>query len=62
MSATKLPDGDYILEDGAAWIEVKCFAVRLYHDGMGLRVSVCTNGQEYDTIKDMYVLDSDVEG
>ena len=62
MSAIELKDGDYILTEGAAWLEVKGFAVRLYHNGDGLRVSVCESGREYDTLGEVFVFDNELEG
>lgn len=51
----KLKDGDYVLTEGAAWIEVKGLAIRIFHDGQGVMISVCPNGQEYDTLNEIYV-------
>ena len=57
----KLKDDDYILEDGAAWFQVEGFAIRIFHTGDGVRVSVCENGKEYDTLGEVFVFDSELE-
>lgn len=41
-----LPDGDYILTEGAAWVEVQGFAVRIRATAEGLSVEVYPSGQE----------------
>ena len=62
MSAIELPDGDYILSEGAAWIEVKGLAIRIFHDGEGVLVSVYRNGHEGDCpLEEMSVGDYDEE-
>lgn len=58
----ELQDGDYVLADGAAWLQVRGFAVRIFHTGDGVRVSVCENGKEYDTLGEVFVFDSELEG
>ena len=55
---THLPDNDYVLTDGAAWIQVKDFAIRIYHDGKGVQITVCPNGSEYTALDEMYVADA----
>ena len=42
----KLLDGDYLLAEGAAWLEVQGFAVRVRATPKGLSVEVYKNGQE----------------
>ena len=42
----KLLDGDYILAEGAAWLEVQGFAVRVRATPKGLSVEVYQSGQE----------------
>lgn len=42
----KLSDGDYILTEGAAWVEVQGFAVRIRGDSSGLAVDVYKSGEE----------------
>lgn len=52
---TVLNDDDYVLGEGAAWLEVEDFAIRVHHDGNGVRVTVCPNGNEYTALDEMYV-------
>ena len=41
-----LEDGDYELVDGAAWIAVKGFSVRIFSTDSGIDVSIYKNGGE----------------
>ena len=41
-----LPDDDYILTEGAAWVEVQGFAVRIRANSSGLAVDVYESGKE----------------
>jgi hypothetical protein len=43
---TPLNDGDYLLADNAAWIEVKGFAIRIRAGDDGLSVVVYRSGAE----------------
>ena len=64
MSATKLEDGDYILTDGAAWIEVGKYAIRIRATkaGDGVGVEVFENGKGYNNpIDQCWVFDNELE-
>ncbi len=37
---TQLPDSDYVLTEGAAWIDVKGFSIRIHSTDEGLVVDV----------------------
>jgi hypothetical protein len=51
-----LPDGDYVLTDGAAWFEVGGFVVRIRVQPTGLVVDAYESGGEMDdTLDTMYV-------
>jgi len=41
-----LTDQDYVLTDGAAWVEVQGFAVRIRANSSGLAVDVYKSGAE----------------
>ena len=41
-----LSDGDYVLTEGAAWVEVQGFAVRVRITSEGLVLDVYQSGQE----------------
>ena len=43
-----LIDGDYVLTDGAAWLEVQGFAVRIRTTPAGLIVDVYKSGEEME--------------
>ena len=43
-----LSDGDYVLTDGAAWLEVRGFAVRIRATPAGLIVDVYKAGEEME--------------
>lgn len=65
MAELKLKDGDYVLEDGCAWVAVGGFAVRLFtHPSGGVRITVCPDGKEYTTLDDVFypkeLLDADI--
>lgn len=58
----QLPDGDYVLKDGAAWLEVKGFAVRILSTDEGIVVDVYKNGAEMDSpITSTYAFDAELE-
>ena len=42
----KLLDGDYVLAENAAWLEVQGFAIRVRATPKGLSVEVYESGQE----------------
>ena len=55
MSELRLKDGDYVLEDGCAWVAVGGFAVRLFnHPSGGLHITVCPNGREYTQLDEVF--------
>jgi len=43
-----LSDGDYVLSEGAAWLEVQGFAVRIRATPAGLIVDVYKSGEEME--------------
>lgn len=43
-----LIDGDYVLTEGAAWVEVQGFAVRIRATPAGLIVDVYESGEEME--------------
>lgn len=58
-----LPDADYVLTDGAAWIEVKGFAIRIISTDEGIIVDVYAKGQEDNgPITTTYAFDSECDG
>ena len=55
-------DGDYVLADGAAWLGVKNFAIRVCSTDEGVVVDVYKNGDEMnDVLASTYVFDQEVE-
>lgn len=53
-------DGDYVLADGAAWLEVKNFAIRVYSTDEGVVVDVYKNGDEINgVIASAYAFDQE---
>lgn len=46
--AVKLPDADYVLTEGAAWIEVKGVAIRIFTTDEGVALMVYESGKEFD--------------
>ena len=53
-------DGDYVLADGAAWLEVKNFAIRVCSTDEGVVVDVYKNGDEMnDAIASTYAFDQE---
>lgn len=62
MSEVKIPDGDYVLTDGAAWLGVKNFAVRVHATDEGVAVDIYKSGDETsDAIASTYAFDNEVE-
>lgn len=43
-----IKDGDYILEDGHAWLETGAFSVRIANIGNDICVDIYRNGHEMD--------------
>ena len=59
----KLKDGDYVLSEGAAWIEVGKYAIRIRttQKGDGIGIEVFQNGKEFnDPVDQCWVFDSDL--
>lgn len=54
---TDLKDDDYTLTEGAAWIEVKNFAVRIHTNGDGMIISVYKDA-DYDTLVNQFYFDN----
>lgn len=46
MSSQPIPDTDYILSDGAAWLEVKNFSIRIAATDEGVSVDIYRKGDE----------------
>lgn len=57
----RIRDGDYVLAEGAAWLEVKNFAIRVCSTDEGVVVDVYKNGEEMnDVIASAYAFDQEV--
>jgi hypothetical protein len=57
---TNIPDGDYVLEEGGAWLEVKGFAIRIHATDEGVAVDIYPNKAEHhDAIASCYAFDND---
>lgn len=55
-----LADGDYTLSEGAAWLEVKNFAIRIFATDEGVNVDIYRNGDEMaDAIASAYAFDNE---
>ena len=55
-----IKDSDYILSDGAAWLEVKNFAIRIFATDGGVFVHIYRNGDEMaDAIASAYAFDNE---
>lgn len=58
----ELPDAEYRLRDGAAWIEVGGFAVRIFMTDEGVVVDVYENGnEERGAIASTYAFTNELE-
>ena len=61
MMTERVLDGDYVLAEGAAWLEVKNFAIRVFSTDEGVVVDVYKNGDEMnDPIASAYAFDQEV--
>lgn len=59
----KILDGDYELVDGAAWLAVRGFAVRIFSRENGIDVFIYKNGAEDEgPIASTFAADSELEG
>jgi hypothetical protein len=57
---TSLTDNDYTLSEGAAWIEVKNFAIRIFATDGGVFVHIYRNGDEMaDALATAYAFDNE---
>jgi hypothetical protein len=62
MSDVKLPDGDYVLADGAAWFKVKNFSIRIQSTDEGVVVDLYPYlGEMEEPVASCWALDSEVE-
>ena len=60
MKTTSLKDADYILSQGAAWLEVKNFSIRVHTTDEGVVVDIYRSGNEdEDAIASAYAFDSE---
>lgn len=56
-----LKDGDYLLKDGAAWLEVDGFSIRVARTDEGVAVDIYKNGHEMeDAIASTYAFTSEL--
>ena len=58
-----IPDGDHILTDGAAWLEIGRFAIRIRKTtaGDGVGVEVYESGKEFnEPVDQCWVFESDI--
>lgn len=63
MNKQPITDGDYALTDGAAWLEVKNFSIRVCATDEGVSVDIYRNGDETEgAVASTYAYDSEVEG
>lgn len=59
---TSIHDDDYILSEGAAWLEVKNFAIRVRATDEGVSVDIYRNGDEAnEALASTYAFDSETE-
>jgi len=59
----KIEDGDYELVDGAAWLAVRGFAVRIFSTDNGVDVRIYKNGAEDEgAIAATFAADFELEG
>lgn len=57
-----LDDADYVLTDGAAWLTVGLFAVRVRKTDEGIACDIYADGRENDNaISSCWALDADIE-
>jgi hypothetical protein len=59
MTAKKLKDSDYKLSEGAAWIEVKNFAIRIHSTDEGVILDIFKNGDYSEAIASTYAFDTE---
>jgi hypothetical protein len=46
--ALPIPDNDYVLSEGGAWVEYKNVVLRISSDKIGVSVNMCHKGDEED--------------
>lgn len=57
-----IPDGDHKLTEGAAWIELKQFSIRVHETDEGVVVDVYALGcEDDDCIATTYAFDAEAE-
>ena len=57
-----LPDGDYTLTEGGAWVALKGFAVRIQATDEGVVVDIYTDGKEMNSpIASTYAFDTELD-
>ena len=62
MAEISLPDGDYILSEGAAWLTVSGFSVRVRTTDKGVVVDLYPVGKEdYESVASTYAFFSELE-
>jgi hypothetical protein len=62
MSDVNLPDGDYVLTEGAAWFKVKNFSIRISATDEGVVVDLYPYQREMEEpVASCWAFDSDVE-
>ena len=55
-----IQDSDYILAEGAAWLEVKNFAIRVLATDEGVSVDIYKNGDEMtEALASAYAFDNE---
>jgi hypothetical protein len=59
MKTNQLTDDDYKLTDGAAWIEVKNFAIRIHSTDEGVIVDIFKNEEYAEAIASTYAFDTE---
>ena len=59
----QISDGDYILADGAAWLETGGFAIRISTTPDGIMAEIYESGKEYNSaISGAYAFNSELTG
>lgn len=59
---TPMPDGDYVLTEGAAWVSAKGFSIRIIETDEGVVVDIYKRGEEMDSaIASTYAFDQELE-
>ena len=61
MNRKNLPDEEYTLTEGAAWLMVKKFAIRVQKTDEGVVVDIYKDGEFTDVIATTYAFDHEVD-